>query len=100
MPLSPQDLDDLWSSLADGDAAGPYQAIARLIWANQQAVSMLEKRLRPGPKPNAEEISRLVADLDSNRFATRQKARDELERLGIRRKRLCKKGWSKSRRWR
>ena len=80
-PLSAQDLDDLWFRMADGDAAGPYQALGTLIGASRQAVSMLEKRLRPGPKPKAQEVSRLIAGLDSNQFAARQKAREELEKL-------------------
>lgn len=83
-PLAPQDLDDLWSRLADADAAGPYSAIQRLVGAGRQAVSMLENRLRPGPNPGDQVVSRLISDLDSSRFAVRQKAREELERLGIR----------------
>ncbi|MBY0527736.1 MAG: hypothetical protein K2R98_30340 [Gemmataceae bacterium] len=43
---------------------------------------MLDRRLRPASEPSPESINRLVADLDSDLFLTRQKAREELEKLG------------------
>ena len=42
----------------------------------------LQGRLRPVPVPDAQRVAQLIADLDSKQFAVRQKAEDELEKLG------------------
>jgi hypothetical protein len=46
-----------------------------------EALPFLEKRLRPGPVPAAERVTQLVGDLDSDRYAVREKAARELEEL-------------------
>lgn len=44
--------------------------------------SMQEDRVRPVTAPSAERIRQLIADLDNERFAVREKATGELEHLG------------------
>jgi dipeptidyl aminopeptidase/acylaminoacyl peptidase len=80
--LTPEDLDGLWTTLADEDASKAYQAIGALVAAPEQAVSVAKKHLRPASIPNPEVVNRWIADLDSNTFAVRQKANSELAKMG------------------
>jgi dipeptidyl aminopeptidase/acylaminoacyl peptidase len=81
--LSAQDLDSLWTTLAGDDAAKAFKAIAKLTESHQQAISLLKVKVRPAaPEPNIQQINRLITELDSNEFAVRQKAVEELEKLG------------------
>ena len=75
----------LWADLAGGDAAKAYQAVRALAAAPKQAVPFLRQRLKPLAAPTAaerERFARLLADLDSNTFAVREKAAAELDRQG------------------
>jgi hypothetical protein len=45
-------------------------------------VALLRERLAPAPRPDAKRIDRLIAELDSDDFQTRQQAMAELEKLG------------------
>jgi WD40 repeat protein len=75
------DLDALWSGLAGPDAARAYRAAAALIAAPGQAIPFLRQHVPPdladGPR-----IAGLIADLDSEQFTARERARRELEALG------------------
>jgi RNA polymerase sigma factor (sigma-70 family) len=78
-------LDALWADLASADAARAYRAIQALTAAPRQSVPLLRKRLPRVPAPTAEArraFTRLVTDLGSDDFATRQKAEERLEKLG------------------
>jgi len=82
--LPGEDLDGLWTTLACEDAAKAYQAIGTLIAAPDQAVSLAKKRLRsasPASKPNAHEIARRITDLDSDVYAIRERASNELGKI-------------------
>lgn len=79
-----EELDDkrlgaLWNDLASEDAALAFQAIWKLA-EKKQGVPYL----RAIPVVGDEQLARLVADLDSDRFDTRDKASAELEKLGVR----------------
>ena len=80
--LSPKDMDGLWTALGSDDAALAYRAIGSLTEAHQQAIAMMKERLRPAPKPKVQQITRLIDDLDDNKFSVRQKAREALEKKG------------------
>ncbi len=80
--LPPQDWERQWTDLASRDAAQAYRAICTLVRWPKEAVSFLEGHLQRLPQADARRAARLVLDLDSNRFADRQKATDELEKLG------------------
>jgi hypothetical protein len=48
-----------------------------------QTVTLLKSKLQPAPAPaEREHVARLVADLDSDDFAVREKAAQELVKLG------------------
>jgi hypothetical protein len=72
-----------WADLAGPDAARAYAAVWRLAEAPAEHVTgLLRKHLKPAAAPDAEKVRRLVADLDSDSFDTREKASRTLEGLG------------------
>ncbi|HTU93815.1 MAG TPA: WD40 repeat domain-containing protein [Gemmataceae bacterium] len=80
-PLSQKELDELWSTLAGADAAKAYQAILTLEAVPDQAVPLLAERLRLSSN-NDKQITRLLALLDSDDFAQRERATKELQEIG------------------
>jgi HEAT repeat protein len=80
---SPRELEALWADLSGEDAAKAYRAVWALAAAPEQAVPFLQARLRPAvaadPDPR---VARLITDLDDPRFAIREKATQELAKLG------------------
>jgi WD40 repeat protein len=80
--LSPKDLSNLWNDLSGTDAAKAYRAIWALADAPGQSVPFLSARVHPIPPPDAAQVARLIADLDSDRFEMRERASRELEKLG------------------
>lgn len=83
-PLESRHLDKLWEALADKSAARARLAEQTLAQAPREALAYLKERLKPAAAPDAARharIRKLVADLDSNQFAVRQKATEELEKL-------------------
>jgi RNA polymerase sigma factor (sigma-70 family) len=71
----------LWEDLA-ADAARADRAMRRLAATPEQALPLLRERLRPVAPPEAQRVRRLIADLNSERFAVRDQAARELEQLG------------------
>jgi len=83
--LSSADLGKLWKTdLAGADGGQAHQAIWTLVRSSDEAVLFLKDRLRSVPAADPERVKQLIADLDSGQFAGRQKAEEELERLGER----------------
>jgi WD40 repeat protein len=80
--LDAEQLETLWRDLGDRDSAQAYKAVRALAAAPEQSVPHLKAKLQAGVKDEAERIQRLIADLDSDDFDTREKAHKELERLG------------------
>jgi WD40 repeat protein len=80
--LTPEKFDALWADLCDGDAAKAYQAGRALLGTGEQIVPFLKVRLRPAMHIDPKRIDRLLADLDSEKFAVRAKAVGELEEMG------------------
>jgi dipeptidyl aminopeptidase/acylaminoacyl peptidase len=76
-------LNNLWSDLKHDDAARAYQAIHILSTHPAESVPFLRKSLFPGPAPDPLVVARLIADLDNEEFAVREKASTELARLGL-----------------
>jgi hypothetical protein len=80
---SPNELKALWADLAGDDAARAFRAIQRMAAAPGQAIPFLKKQLQPASVAiDSGRLSQLVADLDSDRFAVRNQAAAELEKLG------------------
>jgi hypothetical protein len=72
----------LWEDLACSDAARAGVAVRRLTADPDRAVSFLSRRLRPVARPDAERIDRFIADLNADKFETRESGQLELEALG------------------
>jgi WD40 repeat protein len=79
--LSAESIKRLWDDLRSDDARIAYQARTRLANSPDQAVVFLEEHLRPAEPPDPKRIEKLLADLDSDRFATREAANKELQSL-------------------
>jgi hypothetical protein len=80
-PLKPQRLEKLWANLNSRDLTVAGLAWRALVAGRKESVPFLKKQLAKMPK-GAGRISRLIADLDSDDFATREKASTALEKLG------------------
>ncbi len=82
LALTPRQLDACWTALMNEDAAKAYDAVWSFVAAGEEAVPFLQKHLPPIPRPDAKLVARLIADLDSNDFSVRDKATEELSKLG------------------
>lgn len=71
-----------WSDLASEDAKRAGDAIAGLLRKPEAIVAFLQERLRPAEAPDEKRLTRLLADLDSDAFETREAANRELARFG------------------
>ena len=80
--LSSKDRELLWDDLAVADAARAFKAMKELHTGTGQTVELLCSRLRPIAAADAQRAQRLLADLDADAFAVREKATKELEKLG------------------
>jgi WD40 repeat protein len=72
----------LWHDLGSGDAVKAYEAIRAFSAASRQAVPLLRQRVKPVAPADARKLARLIADLDSDEVALRQKADAELAGMG------------------
>lgn len=79
--LSPKELDAEWHALGGEDAARAYRALWALRAVPPQALPLLARDLRPAAV-DPERVPRLLRQLDSDEFASREKATAELEKLG------------------
>jgi hypothetical protein len=79
--LSAQELKVLWQQLGSSDAALAYEAQGRLLLQPEQAIALLRSRLARIAPPDPEKLKRLLGDLESTTFSTRQRAMAELEQL-------------------
>ncbi len=77
-------LDSDWRDLASADAKKAFQVIRRWSKEAEKATAFLKKRLAPAPKPalDAQQIEKLVDALAEDQFALREKASQELQKLG------------------
>jgi dipeptidyl aminopeptidase/acylaminoacyl peptidase len=83
--LTEKELDESWTALADSEGTAAQRAIGRLVRAPDQAPSWLAKRLKPAPKADAQlekSVREWVVKLDDDNFTTREKAGEELAKLG------------------
>jgi WD40 repeat protein len=69
-------------ALASGDAARAFEAVAALAGCPEKAVPLLRAGLKPAAVVEAGHVEQLVADLDSDDFATRERASAALKQLG------------------
>jgi WD40 repeat protein len=83
---SEEELEGLWVELSGADNARAYRAIRQLGRDGPRGAAFLKARLKGDQSPDERRSARLIADLDGDEFATREKATAELEKLGIRAK--------------
>jgi WD40 repeat protein len=81
-PLTDKALATLWADLKEKDATRAYRAICRLQNAPDRAVPFFTAHFEPARGPDPAEVGKLIANLDSDRFAVRQAAEDKLRALG------------------
>jgi RNA polymerase sigma factor (sigma-70 family) len=75
-------LQTLWADLAAADAQAAHRAVWTLTAAPGPAVALVKEKLRPAQADDDPRIERLIAGLDSDPFAVREKAAADLEGLG------------------
>jgi WD40 repeat protein len=74
--LTPDELDKLWSNLAEADGARGYEAVWKLAEAPAQAVAMLKERLKTaGVTDETKRIAKLIMDLDDDDFRCARRRR-------------------------
>ncbi len=81
-PEALKKLESLWTALASEDSEPAFAAQNALIAQADAAVAHLRKVLSPAAAAAPEEIRKLIAQLDERRFPIREKAMQELTRLG------------------
>jgi hypothetical protein len=83
LKLTERQLDALWTDLASDEGARAYAA-ARLLRADPaRSVPFLREHMKPKEgAPDEKKLQQLVAELDAEKFAKREAAMKELERLG------------------
>jgi WD40 repeat protein len=79
--LGPLNLARAWAELGSDEPDRAYQAIRLLVANPARAVPYLGQRLRPVPLVADRLLARLVADLDADERAKRDRAQDELAKV-------------------
>jgi len=79
--LEEKQLEARWAALQGDDSVKAFGAYCRLMAAGEQAGALLERHLRPKPLDEAA-VRRRVAALDAKKWTDRQKATEELRRMG------------------
>jgi WD40 repeat protein len=74
-------LEAWWVELGSPDATKAYQALAHLVALPDAAVALLGRHLAPAPPADVRHLHRLLAELDDEQFAVRERATAELIRL-------------------
>jgi hypothetical protein len=85
-PLDAKLAADLWNQLArqgEGNAAGAYAAIGRFLESPKEAVAFLRPELKAVTDADMAEIAKLIADLNSDVFAVRDRANGKLSAFGL-----------------
>jgi hypothetical protein len=80
--LDAEGLVKAWADLASRDAARAFRARGSLALSPEETVPFLQKHLHPAQPADAEHLRRLLAELESEQFAVREKAQKALEDLG------------------
>jgi WD40 repeat protein len=77
-----QDLEQLWTDLGSTEGAKAYRALWSLA-ASKRSIDLLRKHLRPVTEAEWAELRRLLDALNSDDFATRERASRALERRRV-----------------
>jgi hypothetical protein len=80
--LDGKSLEQLWDDLASADAKKGMEAVWMLAAEPQKALPLLKDRLKPAAGVEVRQFRKLLAALDSGRFAEREAASAALGKLG------------------
>jgi RNA polymerase sigma factor (sigma-70 family) len=80
--LTKEEASKAWTELGDPDAARAFRARWTLAAAPEPTLALLSKQLRRVEPADGQRLRRLLADLESEQFAVRDKAQTELVELG------------------
>jgi RNA polymerase sigma factor (sigma-70 family) len=75
-------LAEAWEALAGADAKAAFPAQGRFLAGPGQAIAWLAERVSPARPPDPAHVKELIADLDKEDFATRERATAELKEHG------------------
>jgi dipeptidyl aminopeptidase/acylaminoacyl peptidase len=78
---SAKQLEAVWADLAGDDATKAYQGARILLAASAETDAFWNNRLHPAAAVDAAKIAKLIGKLDSNEFAIREQATNELLKL-------------------
>ena len=81
--LGQERLDSLWNDLKHDGAVRAYQALVVLVRHPGETVPFVRRALFSMPATDPSLLIRLIAELDAETFAVREKASAELARLGF-----------------
>jgi WD40 repeat protein len=81
--LSAEELNRCWADLAHVDAVRAYRSILALTGSPKETIALLKERLQPVKAVESKRAAPLIAALDSDQFAERDKAMSELEKMGL-----------------
>src|SRR5262249_55882013 len=71
-----------WEALGDANAKAAFQAQGRFLAEPGKAVEWVAARVRPARQPDPSRVKALIADLNSDKFPTRERAAAELKEHG------------------
>jgi RNA polymerase sigma factor (sigma-70 family) len=80
--LAPRDVELAWTDLRGNDAGRAYAALWLLAGAPKQALPLLREALPPPRAVDADQVGKLITALDDDDFEKREKATEQLARMG------------------
>lgn len=80
--LTESELVKIWEQLADPDAKTACKATWRLTAAPASSIKLFKERLRADPPVDGKRIRQWLSELDAERFAVREAASADLQKLG------------------
>jgi WD40 repeat protein/beta-lactamase regulating signal transducer with metallopeptidase domain len=80
--LPAAEMETLWSDLSGEDAAKALQSVLQLTAASRQSVPLLRERLKPAARVDPRKIDGWIGELESEKYAVRKTAADNLIRVG------------------
>jgi WD40 repeat protein len=80
--LPPPSLEGEWTDLVGEDAFKVHKAVWALAAAPKQSLPLLRQALKPVQGADEKRVAQLVKDLDHDEFDVREKASEELARIG------------------
>src|SRR5262249_3838672 len=84
-PLTAAEVERYWHALGDADPEAAAEApgyLGSAPGAGRLVVPFLRKHVKAIPPSDVKRLSQLIADLDNDEFAVRDRAQRELERMG------------------